>query len=229
VTDVRCNGINTNLGNTIILLSDGTIWSTGEGQNGVLGNAGTADIDEFEQEALGKTNWSSIHGGASCTNGSRMAIDATGAVYGWGYNISGLLGIGTSTLNNSTPTLVSTTPWTGTPSNIIGSGDANQGHMLIDDNGDAFYAGDNTYFQSADHHLGTKTGDIFVKIPVPMNKATWSDGFMSGSGVFVRMYMLDSNGVLYSWGYANSGGNDIGETNSGSHVHRPTPVPINSW
>ncbi len=75
----------------------GTIWVAGEElSGGELGLGATADTGLVFVQIGSDTNWDYTSSGPSST----MALKTTGAVYGWGYNGDGGLGVGDLTDRN---------------------------------------------------------------------------------------------------------------------------------
>ncbi|MGC6402126.1 MAG: gliding motility-associated C-terminal domain-containing protein [Flavobacteriaceae bacterium] len=92
--------ISMGLYHTIILKSDGTLWSMGSDGFGELGRNG----DSRSAEQIGTaTNWSKIKSSERVS----FAINTEGEMYGWGHNNYGQLGVGDFS-NKQTPTKVET-------------------------------------------------------------------------------------------------------------------------
>lgn len=103
----------TALGNTVIAIgaagntsyaikANGTLWVWGSNQYGEVGNGTTsAYVTTPTQATTGGVAMAGVTGGSDRT----YAWTATGALYAWGYNGSGQLGIG-NTVQKLTPTLV---------------------------------------------------------------------------------------------------------------------------
>ncbi len=94
VTDVAQGASSTSNGQTVVLLSDGSLRAWGDDQYGQLGDAKTMNEDApivFLPPA-GVTYATLASGG-----GTSYAISTTGAVYAWGQNSQGQVGNGTTT------------------------------------------------------------------------------------------------------------------------------------
>ena len=106
-------GMDTNWGkvcassdNTAAIKTDGTLWVTGEGNHGEIGNGQWDDQLQFIQ-AGDDTDWYQVAvGGLAVT-----ALKSDGTLWSWGFNFSGGLGIGTNT-DSAVPTLINTDRWT---------------------------------------------------------------------------------------------------------------------
>jgi alpha-tubulin suppressor-like RCC1 family protein len=100
---VSQGGSLSNNGQTVVLLSNGSVYSWGEDADGQLGNGSHGhhyDLPVAVRVPAGTTFVSVNSGGAS-----EYAIDSIGDVWSWGQNNEGQLGIG-STVNQSSPVSV---------------------------------------------------------------------------------------------------------------------------
>ena len=81
-------------GQTIALLTDGTLWAWGNGQNYQLGNGVKGNEESPIQitPPAGVTYAAVDSGGGTC-----YGISTSGAVWAWGYNADGEVGNGTTT------------------------------------------------------------------------------------------------------------------------------------
>jgi alpha-tubulin suppressor-like RCC1 family protein len=103
VTAVSQGGSLSNNGQTVAILSNGSVYAWGEDADGQLGNGSNGHHDTLPVAVhvpVGTTFVSVNSGGAS-----EYAIDSTGDVWAWGQNNEGQLGIG-STTNQSSPVSV---------------------------------------------------------------------------------------------------------------------------
>lgn len=103
VDTVSQGGSLSNNGQTVAILSNGSVYSWGEnayGQLGIGSNKGHKPLPVAVLVPAGTTFVSANSGGAS-----EYAIDSTGSVWAWGQNNEGQLGIG-STANQSSPVSV---------------------------------------------------------------------------------------------------------------------------
>jgi alpha-tubulin suppressor-like RCC1 family protein len=96
-------------GQTVALLSDGTVWAWGAGESGELGNGTTVDSDVPVQVSVpdGVTFVEVASGGAAS-----YAVDSTGTIWSWGRGEHGALGNGTSGGIVVTPTAIAGGPFT---------------------------------------------------------------------------------------------------------------------
>ncbi len=158
----------------VALQSGGSLWTWGANTNGQLGN-GTTTVSTVNyspvQIASGMT-FTSVAAGSNFA----FAIDSNSALWSWGYNASGQLGIG-STTDSDTPTQISSSEtWTAV---AAGSNFA----IAVASDGSIWAWGDNSSYELGD---GTNTNQTapeeivssgFTVVPtvvstVPANGAT---------------------------------------------------------
>lgn len=102
VTQVVQGGSYSNNGQTLVMLSDGSLRSWGDDQSGQLGNGGTeTQSSPIEFAPPAGVTYASLASGASTS----YAVSTTGNVYSWGGSFSGQIGDG-STRTELTPVLV---------------------------------------------------------------------------------------------------------------------------
>lgn len=118
-------------------------WSWGNNQYGQCGCGSTApQIATPTPVDQGSTLFTWIDQGGNLTNdGHELAIDSTGAVWAWGDNASGQLGIGTN-VNSNIPVAVS-----GLPAGIIDVRAGGRHSLALDNAGNVWAWGDNKYGQ----------------------------------------------------------------------------------
>jgi alpha-tubulin suppressor-like RCC1 family protein len=87
-------------GQTIALLSDGSLWTWGNGRHGQLGNGETENSSTPIHISLpGRSRAANVASGGYAS----YAIDTSGKLWAWGRNDEGQLGIGTSGPDHLTP------------------------------------------------------------------------------------------------------------------------------
>jgi len=87
---------------SMVLKSNGTLWSCGYNPNGQLGNGTITNTNTLAQVGTA-TNWAKVRCGRSHT----LALDSNGTLWAWGDNSYGQLGDGTTT-NRLVPTQIGT-------------------------------------------------------------------------------------------------------------------------
>lgn len=125
------------------ILVNGHAWSWGDNQYGQCGCGSTAAvITSPTPVSQGSTLYTSIDQGGNLTNdGHELALTAAGAVWAWGDNARGQLGIGTQ-VNSNIPVLV-----TGLPSSIVDVRAGGEHSLALDGAGNVWAWGDNQYGQ----------------------------------------------------------------------------------
>jgi len=190
--------------------ADGTLWSWGENQGGVMGiSQGTGVSDGYLRYSspvqIGSlTTWAFTTGGG---NGPAAAVNKAGELFTWGDGTYGALGANTNGISRSSPVQV------GSLSNWSTGASGSYMHFFVKTDGTAWVWGQNGYGQLG---LGNTTT---YSSPVQLGSATdWSApscGYQNMAGI--------RSGKLYSWGRNNSGG--VGD---GTVVQRNSPVQIGS-
>ena len=103
VAQVSQGGSGKKNGQTLAILSNGSVWAWGAGASGQLGNGGTENspvpihITVPSGVRVGRVD----SGGYAC-----YAIDTAGKLWAWGSNDYGQLGLGSGVLQEATPTSV---------------------------------------------------------------------------------------------------------------------------
>jgi alpha-tubulin suppressor-like RCC1 family protein len=120
VKQVSQGGSGATNGQTIAILSDGSVWAWGNNKKGQLGDGSRASssVPVRVDVPSGVTYVKVNSGGYSC-----YAIDSSGRLWAWGGNQNGQLGIGAGgALSVSTPTHVDLdlTEVSSTASNVAG-------------------------------------------------------------------------------------------------------------
>ncbi len=190
---------------SVALLTNGTLWSWGEGGNGELGNGSTRDsFDAAVQVRFPPgVRIASIPTDAMPYD-TGLAVDTHGTAWGWGLNHGGSLCLGNSQPHDVPVRL----PLTGVTA-LAGA----DGHAVYDTNGQIVSCGDNPYGVLGD---GTeRSSDSPVPVtglggqPVRALVSSWND---AGA--------LLANGEYLDWGYDNQG--QLGDGTIG----QSSPVPV---
>ena len=191
--------------NSMVLTSDGKVYSWGRGTNGLLGNGTIVDMStpapvEVATTGTPMAGKTIVQIALSGTNA--YALDSLGAVYSWGCTASGALGNGTTTGSTTStsctagveakPVAVNTvgTPMAGKVIVEIGAGSSFA--IARTQVGETYGWGSNGSSRLGD---GTTTNrSLPIRIPVWLQKL--AVGYTMTAG-------LGTDGYLYSWGANN--------------------------
>ena len=202
--------------NSIYLLTaQGDLFCAGYNGYGQLGVGGT--VDRYTFVKISTLGQGATHGGVSCkiagfhlsnqTDSSAYnytscyAIDTSGRLFVWGYNLSGKLGIGNAT-NQSLPVLASGV------SNVV-SVTAGHGHALaVTTAGDLFYTGADTNGVAK----GTAVTSWTDTSENNVYQVLCADGYYGGSNRQASNYYLNTSGEMYAIGLNGNGQLGIGST-----------------
>ena len=178
---------------SLALKTDGTLWAWGDNQNSLAtvgGQHGTNDAVTQRSSPVQvgtDANWTDIAAGSYGSFGLK-----NGALYAWGSNVGGVLGLGDTT-NRSSPVQVGTdTNWSYiTTSRVLVSLATSQYSCAIKTDGTLWAWGNNTSGQ-----LGL--GDVTTRSsPVQVGTDTnWSTVHTAGNLVFATK----KNGTRWVWG-----------------------------
>ena len=181
----------------IVLDNTGKLYGCGNNGSGQLGTGNTTNQSTpilINTGAIANKVIVSI----SCGYAHIMALDNTGNVYAFGYNVDGQLGDGT-TINKSLPVLISSTifdPDVTTP--IVSKGYSNH-KLLYNRPGKTIPSavGENTYGQLGDGSIVSKTTQVDIIGITNQNITSAANG-----ATFSAMVI---NGYLWTWGRNESG------------------------
>jgi len=173
--------------------SVGQLWAWGNGQNGALGLGGTAPQPTPSQVTVpgAAADWESVTAGTLYT----LAIDADGALWGWGTGAGGRLGLGTP-INQETPPTQVPVPVASAPLTSVFAGDNHT--LAIDEDGGLWVWGN-----GAGGRLGL--GDETARfLPVSLDVDGVDSWELVAAGLNHTM-AVDSEGRLWNWGRNNHG------------------------
>lgn len=175
----------------LAIRSDGSLWAWGLNTSGQLGNNSTTSSSSPVQVTFPSgASWSIIAAGSAFS----LGITTVGALYGWGLNTSGQVGIGSLT-NKSSPVLV-TGPAAGTSWTAITAGQVHAAGITTI--GKLYAWGLNNQLQ-----IGDTTG-INKSSPVAVASAL-SFTIVSSHNQSNTNYAITTLGILYAWGQGSSG------------------------
>ncbi len=169
-------------GRAFFIKSDGTMWSVGTAEGGVLGT-GSSQAQLTPVQIGTDTDWKYVATSNNGDNYEAMAIKTDGTLWGWGKNELGSLGLGDYNTRSVPVQVGSDTDWVSvalgrnhtvamkSDGSIWGAGEANNGAL-----------GDNTGFKKT-----------FVKVSEP---ADWK----SVTAINNSTYAIKTDGTLWAWG-----------------------------
>jgi len=186
--------------------TDGTLWTWGYGPTfGALGLGNTNSYSSPKQVGS-LTNWSKLNSGF----GFFMAIKTDGTLWGWGYNGSGNLGLGSHTYAYSSPMQV------GALTNWANVACTESSFAAIKTDGTLWTAGAG---YTGVLGLGNNTS---YSSPKQVGSLTnWSKISAAGFGNFVCSIKTD--GTLWAWG-----GNVYGNLGIGTITSYSSPIQVGS-
>ncbi len=184
------------------LLPDGTTYAWGEGTSGQLGD-GTIVAKSSPVAVVGGLKFSRVAAGGTFA----LAIEKTGgALYAWGSNTSGVLGLG-DTLTRSSPVLVASGS---TFKKVVLSGNSAIG---LKSDGTVHAWGDNSAGQLGDGTVVSKSS------PVQIYSANLvADVVSDRDGAF---FLRTEAGDIYAWGK-----NTNGQLGDGTVANKSTPTLV---
>ena len=198
----------------LALTSTGAVYAWGLNRYGELGDGTTknSDVPVIVDFPPGVTI-TQVAAGAYHS----LAVSSTGAVYAWGLNSDGQLGIGT-TIDQPTPSLV-TLP-TGVLAHDVAGGDVDS--LMVATSGAVFAWGDNSYGELGDGSTSPSSVPVAVQLPADTVATAVAAGGSSPTaqppgGQY--SLVLTSLGSVYAWG-----SNALGQLGDNSTVSSSTPV-----
>lgn len=198
---------------TAAIRNDGALFTWGLNATGQLGNSTTSDQSSPVQ--IGTSSWISVSAKGN-PSGFTAAIRNDGALFTWGFNGTGQLGLN-DTISRSSPTQVGTSSWT--------SVSAGFSHI-------AAISSDNYLFtwgagSSGRLGLGDTAGTINRSNPTQVGNSSWTQV----SAGAAHNAALRSDNYLFTWGAGSFGRLGLGDTAGANTFNRssPTQVGSSSW
>jgi alpha-tubulin suppressor-like RCC1 family protein len=187
---------------TAAIKTDGTLWTWGNGNSGLLGNAVTTNRSTPVTTFAGGTNWKQVSGGRFHT----AAIKTDGTLWTWGNNANGQLGDNTIT-NKLTPV---TTFAGGTTWKQVSAGDTHTAAIKTD--GTLWTWGSNNNGQLGTNNITTRS----TPVTTFAGGTNWKQ---VSSGIF-HTAAIKTDGTLWTWGNAAF----FGGLGTNDTTTRSTPV-----
>jgi len=210
---------------TIVLKSDGTVWTWGVNGPGKLGiGDSTTNRVLVPVEVHGPSNVAYLHSISAIMGGEvhNVALKSDGTVWSWGQNAFGMLGDGT-TNDSALPVqtgLASTPPLTG----VTKLGGRPYFTLAVKADGSIWAWGMNRYGQMGNGTVNPLTGPQ-VTVPVLVSNSA-PGGSINGPLQVTCGYQfgaaLTTNGTVWTWGSGSHG--ELGNGTIGSS-YLPTRVP----
>ena len=194
---------------TIILKSDGTVWTWGANFDGKLGIGETNDVRELTPVEVHDTANVGYFNSVKAVMGCEMhnvALKSDGTVWCWGWNAYAQLGNGT-TNDSWTPTqtgLTATPPLT----NVVKLGGRPYFTLAEKADGTIWAWGMNQYGQMGDNTVNTPLSIPQVAVPVMVSNSA-PGGQINGALQITCGYQfgaaLATNGTVWTWGSGSHG------------------------
>jgi alpha-tubulin suppressor-like RCC1 family protein len=191
----------------VALRNDGSAWSWGQNNNGQLGNNATV-AQSSPVPVVGGHSFIQVSAAGAVTTVS-YALKANGEAWAWGQNLSGQLGIGTTTPSSTS----SPVPVIGGHSFIRIIGMSN-GAAALKANGEVWAWGSNVAGQLGDGTATIRSSPVQV---------IGGHSFVSIAGANQTVIALKANGTAWTWG-ANFFGQLAQSLSTG--INRSSPVQI---
>ncbi|HEX3565501.1 MAG TPA: IPT/TIG domain-containing protein, partial [Acidimicrobiales bacterium] len=203
---------------SVALGTDGHVYTWGYNTYGQLGNGTTTTTaTPVEVEGPGGSGFLSDVVAIAAGNSFTVAVTAGGHVYAWGYNGSGQLGNGTTTIT-TTPTEVEGIGGTGFLSGIVAVAAGNSHTVALGADGHAYAFGVNSSGQLGIGSTTAKSTPVEVEGP-------GGTGFLSGlvavAAGFSHSLALTQGGNVYAFGL-----NANGQLGNGSTTNATTPTEV---
>lgn len=200
---------------SLILKSDGTVWSFGDNLYGQLGNGTTssgATSLPVQVKGQGGSGW--LTGIVSIAVGGNhsLAVDNNGRLWAWGRNHGGQLGNNNGTTNSSTPVLVADTTGSGNLTSVAAAAAGAAHSLALQIDGSVLAWGSNTYGQVGD---GTGSTRYY---PVVVSALSQMRSIAAG---YAHSLATRIDGTAWAWG-----ANGNGRLGDGTNTNRTTPVLV---
>ena len=211
---------------TIVMKSDGTVWTWGSNIGGKLGaglDSGTLNRTNLPSEVHGPGNIDYLHSINAIMGGEahNVALKSDGTVWAWGYNAFGQVGNGT-TNDTATPVQVgleSVPPL----SPVTKLGGRTYFNLAVKADGTVWGWGMNWSGQMGNGTVNSSSG-VQVSVPVQVSNSQVGGAINNPVQVscgYTYGVVLLTNGTVWTWG---TGGN--GELGNGTIGHNYTPGQV---
>ena len=204
-------------GHSLALDDTGKVYAWGHNIRGQLGDGGTTNqlspIAVDTSGVLADKNIVQIAAGYSHS----LALDNTGKVYAWGYNIGGQLGDGSPT-NRLSPVELSTSGILN-DKNIVHIAAGSSHSLVLDDDGRVYVWGFNGNGQLGDGSVTSRWSPVELSTSGILND---KNIVQIVAGEFHSLAIDDAYGI-YAWGF-----NNYGQLGNGGSTDQWSPVEVNT-
>lgn len=202
---------------TLILKSNGTVWATGDDTYGELGIGDVTGATKLNPVQVMESSGVPLIGVVNVAAGAdeSFAVDSSGNVWAWGYNVHGELALGTTT-NALYATQITTL------TNIIGVA-SNQYHTLaLQANGSVWSFGADGSGQVGNGAVASYVTQA-TKVVAPNGQSGYLSGIVAVAAGANHSLALDNAGMLWSWG--SDGYSQLGDDDS-TLTSQTSPVSV---
>ena len=189
-------------GGAAAIKTDGTLWTWGDGANGVTGHGNTTKYSS-PVKVGSLTDWSTISAGWK----SMLATKTDGTIWGWGLNQNGVLGDGTTVTRSSPVQVGSLTTWS-----KVSTSSTNSAAVKTD--GTLWSWGDNQFGM-----LG-QGNTTYLSSPVQVGSLTTWTSVGVGTNI---LFSVKTDGTIWGCGF-----NGVGELGLNDTANRSSPVQVGS-
>ena len=195
----------------LALRNDGRLFSAGRNHQGQLGRSNV--VNSSVLLAVGTSSWTQVFAsvGPYLAEWSG-AIRQDGALFMWGNNSYGQLGLN-NTLSRSSPVQIGTESWVFVRGNVGVRNDIRNGLFIWGQNTNV-PLGDNLYFL------------VSRSSPVQVMNGFYGDSWIMASSGRDHSVGVRSDNKLFTWGYNNNG--ELGDS-SGISKSAPIQIGISNW
>jgi alpha-tubulin suppressor-like RCC1 family protein len=189
---------------------DNTLWSWGYTYNGRLGNGSTTPNISTPVQIGSLTDWAKV---TSFNKGSH-GIKTDGTLWGWGANIHGEVGNGTTTAYSSPIQIGALTDW-------LKGGSQQHSSIFIKTDGTAWAWGSNGGGQLGIGDDDARSSPVQIGALTTWAQVAMGDGFCFG---------ILTDGTLWSWGHTASGIGGRGTDQWADRISSPAQIgALTDW